>query len=944
MKPRKNFLCESFERRMLFSGGTITFSPHVDFVAGTAPVALVAGDFNGDGNQDLAVADSQTRQVNLFFGNGAGGFTAGPSLKLSGVPTAIISGDFNGDGEPDLAVACSPLAGQTASTVTIFLNLGGGGFGLGLITTVVTGAVPGDTVELAAGDFNKDGFLDLAVTDFNTRSISVLLGTGSGTFASPRNYLPQSNPTAIAVGDFNNDGKLDLAVTNTVVNAVFEGGNVVQLWLGSPSGNFTANGSLALNLSGTPTSIATANLTGSATSGLVVGNSDGTIAVVKNNNGSLSLSTKVFTGLAVGSVATSDLNLNGNVDFVAANTGTSAGSISNKVSVVPGTGKGNVSTPLSFETGVQPADVVVADFNNDGRPDIATANTTGGTVSVLINTSKAPLVSTNTVITSSGDSTPAGSDLTLTATVTGSKPSVLPGVLYPTGTVAFFDGSTQIGTAAITPNTNQAVFTINSLIVGVHKLKAVYRGDDAFAASQSAQISQTITPTATDGPDLVGTFISSTFADQIAPGQTCSVLIRISNMGNSPAIGALTNMLYLSVDGVVDPSDTILIAKGALGKSNINLKPGKSVTLKGNVTVPTDAALGSYLLLTDLNTTGTILEYNRNDAVVSPTSYMVADVFGTLGSNHNVALQLSDLNGTVGTFKLSGPGKGTLEVGGSGLDLTLTGTTTGSTLNITNKGGPFQLDTISADAAIRTVNAGGVAVNHTLVLAGARATIKLASFGTSGGDAMTLGAGAQTAITVGTVSGGTLSATSGIKSLSVGGWGSGSIEAPSIGTLSSKGDFNPQLSLSDTGTSLKSANISGSVAGAWGIAGSIGSVTIKGNLLSGKVNAGFNINSVVVNGSISTSQILAGLAGPGVFGKIRVVGEVPSSRVGAGATPSDTTSGLPATALGSDGTIRTISISGAVDAESRFLAAALPKRATLGGVGVDTASDPRFHF
>ena len=132
--------------------------------------------------------------------------------------------------------------------------------------------------------------------------------------------------------------------------------------------------------------------------------------------------------------------------------------------------------------------------------------------------------------------------------------------------------------------------------------------------------------------------------------------------------------------------------------------------------------------------------------------------------------------------------------------------------------------------------------------------------------------------------------------------------------------------------------------GDWEAAGSMGSITIRGNLASGKLIADVNINSVTVSGSVDTSQILAGLDGPGVFGTLRVSGQFTNSLLGAGATPSDTPSGLPATSLRSDGMIRSITVSGAVDAQSRFLAAIEPKKAKLGGITVVTASDPRFQI
>jgi len=144
---------EWLESRRLLSSA-ISFAPHVDFTSGTSPVALVAADFNGDGNEDLAVADGADNRVYLFFGNGAGAFSAGPVLSLSSPPVGILTGDFNGDGRPDIAVACTAGEGQSTTSVDVFLNTGAGTFGLGQITTVETGAVPGEPVPIAAGDFN----------------------------------------------------------------------------------------------------------------------------------------------------------------------------------------------------------------------------------------------------------------------------------------------------------------------------------------------------------------------------------------------------------------------------------------------------------------------------------------------------------------------------------------------------------------------------------------------------------------------------------------------------------------------------------------------------------------------------------------------------------------------------------------------------------------------
>src|SRR5437870_5076706 len=65
---------------------------------------------------------------------------------------------------------------------------------------------------VAVGDFNGDGTLDLAVANFSSNSVSILLGTGTGSFAAATNFDVENDPLSVAVGDFNGDGKLDLAV------------------------------------------------------------------------------------------------------------------------------------------------------------------------------------------------------------------------------------------------------------------------------------------------------------------------------------------------------------------------------------------------------------------------------------------------------------------------------------------------------------------------------------------------------------------------------------------------------------------------------------------------------------------------------------------------------------------------------------------------------------
>src|SRR5271165_2554884 len=171
---------------------------------GSGPVALVTGDFTGDGRTDLAVANSGSNNVSILMGNGDGTFQSPVTYAVGSDPEALVTGDFTGDGRTDLAVANSG-----SNDVSILLGNGDGTF-----QTQVTYAVGSSPDAIVAGDFTGDGRTDLAVANHFDNDVSVLLGNGDGTFQPQATYAVGSDPTAIAAGDFTGDGRTDLAVTN----------------------------------------------------------------------------------------------------------------------------------------------------------------------------------------------------------------------------------------------------------------------------------------------------------------------------------------------------------------------------------------------------------------------------------------------------------------------------------------------------------------------------------------------------------------------------------------------------------------------------------------------------------------------------------------------------------------------------------------------------------
>lgn len=179
-----------------------TFSAATNFDTGDFPLAIVAGDFTGDGKLDIVTANqSTTNNISLLPGNGSGAFGARTDFLVSGSPSHLVRGDFNADSRLDLAVPVAP------NNVSILLGQSSGGFAAA--TNFTVGSSP---FGVAVGDFNRDSKPDLATANFGSNNVSILLGNGMGGFGAAVNFNAGGSPVAIAVGDFNADNGPDLAV------------------------------------------------------------------------------------------------------------------------------------------------------------------------------------------------------------------------------------------------------------------------------------------------------------------------------------------------------------------------------------------------------------------------------------------------------------------------------------------------------------------------------------------------------------------------------------------------------------------------------------------------------------------------------------------------------------------------------------------------------------
>ena len=343
------------------------------------PWAVATADFNGDGALDLAVVNYLPGTVSVLLGNGDGTFRPTP-IFFGGDngPSSVAVGDFNGDGRPDLV-----LANFKSTTVSVFLGKGDGTFSMPLLFSAGT-----SPAFAAVGDFNGDGKQDLAVANYFSTTVSVLLGKGDGTFGPPVSFAAGPSPQVVAVGDLNRDGKLDLAVANA-------GSSTAAVMLGRGDGTFQPP--QAFDVGGiNPTYIAMGDLRGLGTLDLVVATYgcfyyspcpvvSHTISVLLGNgDGTFNPPLFFEAGSGPNSVTVADFNGDGRQDLAVADYGPST-QRATTVAVLLGNGDGTFQPPLTFDAGISPAFAAASDFNRDSSLDLAVVNYDGATVSVLLN-------------------------------------------------------------------------------------------------------------------------------------------------------------------------------------------------------------------------------------------------------------------------------------------------------------------------------------------------------------------------------------------------------------------------------------------------------------------------------------------------------------------------------------------------------------------------------
>ena len=355
----------------------------IDIAVGSLPLGILVADLDGDGLLDLVATNQTSDDVSLVKGFGDGTFRQIETLAVGLRPSAAVLTDVDGDGVDDLIV--SNLIGQSVS----FLKGDGfGGFGAQIVSPT-GGNSPGD---LVVGHWDADGFPDVATVNPNTNTITRMLGDGTGRFSAALPIGTASVPKVIISDDLDGDGLVDLAVVN-------RNSNNLQIFYGDGAGQFSLG--ISLGTGSGPNDVVAADLNGDMRLDLAIADRTGDTLTVylADAAGGYGTPATLNPGFGPRSLMAADVNADGHLDLVV----TMSRVVGvGEVAILFGDGAGGFSASPIINSGPLPNSIGVGDFNRDGLADLVTTNRTGNSISFI------PSVATGSFLVTGAINLPVG--------------------------------------------------------------------------------------------------------------------------------------------------------------------------------------------------------------------------------------------------------------------------------------------------------------------------------------------------------------------------------------------------------------------------------------------------------------------------------------------------------------------------------------------------------
>lgn len=358
---------------------TTSFDPKTDYGTGNYPRGMTSADFDDDGKADIAVVNGNSSTISVFKNIGTKetiSFASKVDYPTGNNAMNITSGDLNGDGMYDLVVA-----NYSSNTVSVFINTSHD-HGISF-----RARIDYPTAENPAGvsiaDINSDGKPDIIALNNNSNSVSVLTNTtvnGTISFAPKIDFATGDWPQGVTTGDIDGDGRPDIVVANNNANTI----SVLR----NTSVNYAVSFAIKIDYStGTsPFNVTVGDLDGNSKPEIVVANSNSNTISVFSNASTPGIMSVTKTDLPTRNIPfyIAIANFNGDVkpDIAVSNFGDFSLSVLNNQTAINGIAFPN---KIDLTTGASPRVIAVADYDGDGKPDLAVSNSNSNTISIFRN-------------------------------------------------------------------------------------------------------------------------------------------------------------------------------------------------------------------------------------------------------------------------------------------------------------------------------------------------------------------------------------------------------------------------------------------------------------------------------------------------------------------------------------------------------------------------------